>query len=300
VLAAVHPDISIIIPVFNQGESLERCLHALGTQTYPRGRFEVVVVDNGSDSPVAEMVESFPFARCIREPKPGSYAARNRGIVESRADFLAFTDADCLPTATWLERGVGSIRRLPRYGGVGGRIDLIFQEAQRRTAAELYEGVFGLRQERYVGWGFAATANLFTTRNTFERVGLFDERLMSGGDQKWGHCVRAEGLSLNYADDVCVVHPARRTLLQLCQQTVRIAGGLQQIAEERNRGTAAGLLLSAVQELILLQSIRAHISDDTLGSIDQKLRFAGVAWVVEFVRALERYRVYFGGTPRRV
>ena len=297
-LAEARPDISIVIPVFNQGESLHRCLRALGAQTYPHNRFEVLVVDNGSASPVAEMVESFPFARCIREAKPGSYAARNRGIVASRADLLAFTDADCVPTATWLERGVGSIRRLPRPGGVGGRIELAFHEAQRRTAAELFESIFGFRQEQYIGWGFAATANLFTTRNTFDRVGLFDEQLMSGGDQKWGHRLQAQGLAQQYADDVCVVHPARRTLGQLFQKTVRVAGGLQQIAEENHRGTT-GLLRHAVQELILLQSIRMHISDDLLGEIDQKLRFAGVVWMVELVRMLERYRVHYGGTPRR-
>jgi GT2 family glycosyltransferase len=295
----VRPDISIIIPVFNQRESLHRCLRALAAQTYPCSRFEVVVVDNESSSPVADMVESFPFARCIRERKPGSYAARNRGIVESRADLLAFTDADCVPTKTWLERGVRTIRGLPGAGGIGGRIELTFQEAQQRTAAELYESIFGLRQERYVGWGFAATANLLTTRNTFNRVGLFDERLMSGGDVKWGHCVRAQGLSLNYAGDVCVVHPARRTLRQLCQQTVRVAGGLQQIAEEHQGGTTAGLLLNAVRELILLRSIRTHISDDILGAIDQRVRFACTVWMVELVRTLERYRVHYGGTPRR-
>ena len=79
-VSEVRPDISIIIPVFNQGDSLKRCLHALAAQTYPHSRFEVVVVDNGSTSPVAEMVESFPFARCIREQKPGSYAARNASL----------------------------------------------------------------------------------------------------------------------------------------------------------------------------------------------------------------------------
>ncbi len=297
-LAETRPDVSIVIPVFNQGESLERCLRALEAQTYPHNRFEVVVVDNGSTSPVAEMVESFPFARCIREPKSGSYAARNRGILASRADVLAFTDADCLPTATWLERGVDTIRRLPRAGLVGGRIALEFCEGQRRTAAELFESIFGFPQEQYIGWGFAATANLFTTRDTFDRVGLFDEQLMSGGDQKWGNRVKQQGLKQQYADDVCVVHPARSTLGQLIQKTIRVAGGLQQIAEEDHRGTE-GVLRHALRELVLLKSIRMHIADDLLSAIDQKLRFAGTVWMVELVRTLERYRVHYGGTPRR-
>ena len=64
------------------------------------------------------------------------------------------------------------------------------------------------------------------------------------------------------------------------------------------RGTE-GLLRHAVRELIQLRTIRAHMSDERLGTIDRKLRFAGVAWMVELVRTLERYRVHYGGAPRR-
>jgi GT2 family glycosyltransferase len=298
VSSEARPDVTIIIPVFNQAEELRRCLHALETQTYPCSRFEVVVVDNGSAAPVSEMTESFPFARCIREEKPGSYTGRNRGIVASRAELLCFTDADCVPTATWLERGIRAIQRLPGPGGVGGQVKLAYHDATKRTAAELFESVFAFRQKKYFEWGFAATANLFTTRATFDRVGLFDERLMSGGDLEWGHRLRARGLAQDYADDVCVVHDARQTLGQLLRKTVRVAGGLQQIAEQQGRGTT-GLLRHAVRELIQLRTIRAHMSDERLGTIDQKLRFAGVAWVVEIVRTLERYRVHYGGAPRR-
>ena len=206
------------------------------------------------------------------------------------------------PTAYRPRRGWNEVSA--RFNGCRDReasaagSSLPFTRSTDRTAAELFESVFGFRQEQYVGWGFAATANLFTTRNTFDRVGLFDERMMSGGDQKWGHRLQAQGLAQHYADDVCVIHPARRTLAQLYRKTVRVAGGLQQIAEEHHRGTS-GLLRNAVQELILLRSIRTHISDEILGPIDQRLRFACAVWMVELVRTLERYRVHYGGTPRR-
>src|ERR1700730_1412047 len=106
------PDVSIIIPVFNQTNELLRCLRALEAQTYRTGCFEVVIVDNGSDPPIDQLTEPFPFVRCIREPKPGSYAARNRGIEASRAELLGFTDADCVPADTWLERGVRAVQGL--------------------------------------------------------------------------------------------------------------------------------------------------------------------------------------------
>jgi GT2 family glycosyltransferase len=292
------PDISIIIPVFNQPTELLRCLRALEAQTYRDNRFEVVIVDNGSDQPIDELTEHFSFVRCIRESKPGSYAARNRGIAASRAALLGFTDADCVPAETWLERGVRALQRLSGPGIVAGKIELTFSDPRKRTAAELFETVFGFPQKTYVEWGFAVTANLFTTRATVNRVGVFDETLMSGGDLEWGHRLRAQGLAQEYADDVRVFHDARRTLGQLCRKSVRVAGGVQQVAEQRGRGTA-GLLGHAAKQLVQLRAIRAHLSDERLGTISRKVRFAGVVWIVELLRTFERYRIHYGGTPKR-
>ncbi len=50
------PFVSVIIPVYNDTERLQRCLDALEEQTYPADRYEVVVVDNGSDTPIAPVV----------------------------------------------------------------------------------------------------------------------------------------------------------------------------------------------------------------------------------------------------
>jgi GT2 family glycosyltransferase len=293
-----RPRISIIIPVFNQGEDLFRCLQALESQTSPEP-FEVVVVDNNSDRPIAGLTERLPFVRCIREPKPGSYAARNRGIEASRGDILAFTDADCAPDRQWVERGAAAVRSLPGPGMVGGRIEPTSRDPADPTAAELYDIAFGFPQESFVKSGFAATANLFTTRATVDQVGLFDETLMSGGDMEWGRRLRSRGFAQAYAHDVRVCHPARRTLGQLFTKVLRVAGGNQQLAERRGEGTT-GLLDYASQQLIHLRRIRANLSDERLTTVGRKLKFAAVVWLVDVLRTWERYRVHYGGTPRRI
>jgi glycosyltransferase involved in cell wall biosynthesis len=293
------PRVSIIIPVFNQAEDLARCLAALERQTYPADRFEAIVVDNGSDRPIRPMAERFSFVRAICEPTPGSYAARNRGIEASRGELLAFTDADCLPAESWIERGVRAVQRLPRAGMVAGRIAITFHDPGKPTAVERFESIFGLPQDMFLAWGFGATANLFATRAAIEQVGLFDERLMSGGDMEWGQRLRALGLAQEYGPDACVFHPARRTVRQLWTKTVRVAGGLQQVADQRGTGTQ-GLPAHAVRQLIRMQDIRAHFADERLDTLNRRLTFAMVAWLVELVRVLERYRVHWGGRPSRV
>jgi hypothetical protein len=97
---------------------------------------------------------------------------------------------------------------------------------------------------------------------------------------------------------VRVFHPARRSLRELFGRVLRIAGGNQQLADQRGDGTA-DLLGYAWRELIQLRRLRVNVWNDRLDSISRKLKFAAVVWVVDLLRTLERYRVHYGGTPRR-
>ncbi len=99
------PQISVIIPVFNDLKGLTRCLQRLADQQPDTSAFEVIVVDNGSTPPI-EVAAVLPFpVKLVRHETPGSYAARNAGVRASSADGLAFTDADCLPAPDWLRAG---------------------------------------------------------------------------------------------------------------------------------------------------------------------------------------------------
>jgi glycosyltransferase involved in cell wall biosynthesis len=184
---AEHPFVSVIIPVFNDGERLRRCLLALGQQTYPRDRFEVVVVDNGSSEDVAAIVAGQAFVTLGHEARPGSYAARNTGLGLARGEVLAFTDSDCLPQPDWIAAGVARLAASPGCGLVAGKISVFFQDPQRPTATELYESLTAFQQHKYIERDhYGATANLFTRRDVFDVVGRFSDGLTSGGDREWG------------------------------------------------------------------------------------------------------------------
>ena len=86
--------VSVIIPVFNDAERLKICLTALEKQTYPQDYYEVIVVDNGSDENLENVVKQFTQAKLAYYPELGSYAARNHGIALAKGEILAFTDAD--------------------------------------------------------------------------------------------------------------------------------------------------------------------------------------------------------------
>src|SRR5690606_26487429 len=107
-------------------------------------------VDNGGSADLGEALAAYPGAVLLREPNPGSYAARNRGIAESRGEVLAFTDSDCTPHRMWLENALTRLDGGARDVIVGGRIDVYAQDPAHPTYAEQYELALAFPQEFYV------------------------------------------------------------------------------------------------------------------------------------------------------
>ena len=83
--------------------SLPVCLKALSDQTYPRARFEIIVIDNGSTDQTSKIAEEMG-AVVLHETKRSPYCARNVGINSCRGEWLAFTDAGCVPSKDWLTK----------------------------------------------------------------------------------------------------------------------------------------------------------------------------------------------------
>lgn len=117
------PRFSIVIPTHNRPEQLTACLRACARLDYPRDRFEVIVVDDGGEKPLDEVVASFHGTltlTLLRQENAGPAAARNRGAAEAGGDFLAFTDDDCAPAADWLTALARHCVASPDCG-IGGR-----------------------------------------------------------------------------------------------------------------------------------------------------------------------------------
>ncbi|MBN1262114.1 MAG: glycosyltransferase [Anaerolineae bacterium] len=223
---APGPKVSVIVPVGGADPRLRMCLTALEAQTYPQDLYEVIVVENGSESSLATVVAAFSQARWIHEPRRGSYTARNAGLDRATGTVIAFTDADCIPCANWLEAGVNHLTARPDCGLAGGRIQVFPQDAQAPTACEFYEMVFAFPQQHFIEHGhFAVTANAFTFRCVFEELGGFCDDFKSGGDAEWGQRVFGAGYQVCYAGNACVRHPARRTWRALRKKSRRIVKG---------------------------------------------------------------------------
>lgn len=301
---ALAPLVSVIIPVYRDQERLALCLDKLAQQTYPSDRYEVIVVDNGSDNydSLRTLVESYDNARIVQEPTPGSYAARNQGIAVAQGDLLAFTDADCLPSPGWLENGIRPLVDNPKCGAVGGRIEMFYERPDRVTIPELYDQViFGFPyEEMLAGHGGIITANVFTRKDVIEDVGPFLARLKSFGDQEWGMRVRAAGYDQVYVNEAWVGHPVRGTYETIARKKIRCSGGVFDlyIREETAWFVRYRRLAKLTFEDIVVHTppqLVTAMTDPRLAPLSTRLQIVRMILSMQVLSAWEKYRLFFSG-----
>lgn len=126
------PSVSVIIPVRDSRDRLERLVASLSRQTYPGELIEVIVVDDGSDTEISPSVQDGDVAvtvvRLERTSGFGAGRARNAGAAEASGDVLVFLDADMLVGPEAIERVARWFDVAP-YAAVTGRIDFFDDSA---------------------------------------------------------------------------------------------------------------------------------------------------------------------------
>ncbi len=118
-------DFSIVIPVLNEEKRLPACLEALKNQDYPKDKYEIIIVDNGSTDKSVEIVQSFinnenPRVVIIHEPKKGITFARQAGLESAKGRYYISTDADAIPPKDWLKNAKSALEITPDTVGATG------------------------------------------------------------------------------------------------------------------------------------------------------------------------------------
>ena len=223
--------------------------------------------------------------RLLSEAKPGSYAARNKGISGAAGEIFAFTDSDCIPYPDWIEQAVKIL--LEGAERIAGRIELIYK-SERLTPAEIYEKIFAFDQKKNVRAGISVTANMITWKDNFKKTGFFNDSLMSGGDYEWGLRARNKGIRITYAPTAVVRHPARDKLLKLLEKERRVIGGAVDI---ERMGYRHKRLLGLFRELRPpLKSYIQLISGEKL-SLSEKIMAGFVLTLIKLNRIYLRIRL---------
>lgn len=125
------PEVSVIICAHNpHPDYLRRVLDALKAQTLPKEQWELLLVDNASNEPLASTcnLDWHPMARHIREDELGLTPARLRGIRESTGELLVFVDDDNVLRCDFLAITLQIARDFPFLGAWGGNVEGDFEQ----------------------------------------------------------------------------------------------------------------------------------------------------------------------------
>ena len=205
------PTISVIIPTHNRPARLGECLEALSRQDYPRGAFEVIVVDDGTPdrARVAAALEPFRASldvQLLTQENAGPAKARNAGAAKAKFDYLAFTDDDCAPRPHWLSELAAAFEKLPDVVIGGSTVNGLSANPCSEASHRLVEYVVDYFLKK--GTPFFPSSNLALSRASFEAVGGFDTSfpLAAGEDRDFCAKVRHLGIRLIAAPGAVVEH----------------------------------------------------------------------------------------------
>ncbi|GAB3313440.1 glycosyltransferase [Haloplanus salinarum] len=221
-------DTTIIVPVYNDPAGVARTIDSL-SQCQLNDQWALTVVDNGSTDETAATIRchtsGINTACYISENEiQSSYAARNTGIRNTDADVIAFLDADMTVSDDYFDRALTHLHEND-LDYLGCRVDLTVPDGERTRTAR-YNAHTGFPVEQYLArHRYAPTCALFVRRAVFADVGLFDPRLISGGDMEFGNRVDAAGYDMGYCADAVVHHPVRSSFRSLYGKNVRVGRG---------------------------------------------------------------------------
>ena len=214
--------ISVIVPCLGWPDTLATCLRSLQLQTVGLP-VEIIVVVNGPE-PLTQR-HAWPGVTIIYEPAPGPAAARNAGVRVAAGDVLAFIDADCIASPSWLAAALATMDEGASDCAVAGAIA---RSGARRSWVSLYDSVTYLQQKDYVKSSNACvTANLLVHRLVFEHIGQFDQGFGEAAfeDWEWSQRARRMGVSIVYAADAVVDHPCMTQMSEVKRKAERLARG---------------------------------------------------------------------------
>ncbi|WP_207758585.1 glycosyltransferase [Algoriphagus lutimaris] len=230
--------ISVIIPVYNDQKRLLGLLNSLNSQTLNIENWEVIVVNNDpeNDLDISDLVNLTYCLKVLNEKRPGSYAARNKGIGFAKGEILAFTDSDCLPDRDWLKNAWNLFSQDFRkeIGILTGPVPLFFKNTKALSDAEIYEKYTGFTTESYAKEGHAITANWFSYKSVLAEFGNFNSQLKSNGDSELSGKI-SHIYQIVYRDEIKVIHPARYHTQDLVNKYKRLIGGTFSLRYQENK-----------------------------------------------------------------
>jgi glycosyltransferase involved in cell wall biosynthesis len=205
------PRVTVVVPARNAARTLGECLRALAGQNLPAEQFEVIVVVDRDSRDGSAAIAAAAGVRVLTSNMSGAAAARNTGIAAAATEWIAFTDADCIPSRVWLSQLLAAVGEAD--GGSLGAAGRTVGHDSTSAAARFVDLTGGLSADRHLAhdrYPWAPTGNVMYRRSALDAVGGFDARFRTyEGCDLHTRLLRGVGGQFAYASSAVVLHRHR-------------------------------------------------------------------------------------------
>lgn len=175
--------ISVVIPAYNEENTIARCLRSLVEQSLPRSDYEIILVDNNCTDNTIKIAQTFPGISVIHETTPGVGAARRHGWEVARGTIIASTDADCEVPRHWLKKIITYFDQHPNVVAVSAGYVFYDRDFFINTVVKIFERSLVALSWFLAGGVMAMTANNMAVRRTsYHQTSGLDAALQFGED----------------------------------------------------------------------------------------------------------------------
>lgn len=117
---------SIVLCTYNREKHIEQCLKSLLNQNYPKDKYEIIVVDDGSNDSTLKLIKKYPIRIIQHKTNQGVAAARNTGLKNAKGKIFICFDDDCYADRNWLKNLQKAYDKydIKKLSGIAGFIKL--------------------------------------------------------------------------------------------------------------------------------------------------------------------------------
>ncbi len=225
----MSPKVSIVVPCYNEQSTIRLLLEALRGQTFPRAEMEVIVADGRSTDGTREAIAAFQkdFAdlrvRLVENTNRSIPAALNRAIEAADGEIILRMDAHSKPYPDYVANSVSALAegRGENVGGVWeihpGADTWIAKSIAAAAGHPLGVGDALYRHTKHAAEVDTVPFGSFR-RTLIERIGFFDESLLTNEDYEFNVRIRNSGGKIWLDPAIRSVYYARASLLELIRQ----------------------------------------------------------------------------------
>ena len=221
--------VSVIVPCRNEEKTIRLLLEALAQQTFPQAEMEVLIADGLSEDGTRDVIATFQAdnpsmrVRVLENPNRIIPAALNVGINAAQGEYILRMDAHAIPKPDYVTRCVEAIQA-GTAENVGGVWEIrpqnehwIARSIAAAAAHPLAVGDAGYRIGSQTGYVDTVPFGAFR-RELIERIGPFDESLLTNEDYEFNARIRQSGGRIWLDPQIRSVYFARGNLKALAKQ----------------------------------------------------------------------------------